>query len=75
MRKALRQLKPGPQRLKSRNGQIYEVQPAGNYLRISPQRPWRGKSERRQVIRQRRANRAAVLAARTELGDGSSIKC
>ena len=46
-----------PGRYKDGRGYLYEVGPSGAMVRIHPQRPWRGKSERRQVIRQRREAR------------------
>jgi hypothetical protein len=33
---------------------VYERQTTGAYIRINPLRPWRGKSERRAVIKARR---------------------
>lgn len=36
----------------------YSVNPNGSYHRDNPQRPWRGKSERRQAIRARRESKA-----------------
>lgn len=36
----------------------YAVMSNGQMVRHSPQRPWRGKSERRQVIKARRAERS-----------------
>jgi len=38
-------------------GTMYEYQTTGQLLRVSPPRPWRGKSERRQAIRNRREDR------------------
>jgi hypothetical protein len=42
------------------DGRLYHRSTTGALLRISPLRPWRGKSERRQVLQQRRAARAAA---------------
>ncbi len=33
---------------------IYRIEKAGNVVRVSPSKPWRGKSERREVIKARR---------------------
>lgn len=45
--------------IKSRGGLLtYGITMAGNHVRLSPQRPWSGKSERRKVIRNRRNDRA-----------------
>ncbi len=39
-------------------GTSYDVMTDGSYRRVSPIRPYRGKSERRQVIKDRRARKA-----------------
>ena len=44
-------------RVKFTDGTIYETDAQGVIYRVSPQRPWRGKSERRQVIKNRREDR------------------
>ena len=40
----------------------YRTLETGQRIRLSPQRPWRGKSERRQVLKQRRLEREASKA-------------
>lgn len=47
--------------LRDTNGRTYNRMADGSIRRISPSRPWRGKSERRAAIK---ARRAARLAAR-----------
>lgn len=37
------------------DGATYRYGIAGNLIRVSPLKPWRGKSERRRVIKERRA--------------------
>jgi len=44
-----------PGRYKDSKGQVYETLASGALVRVHPQRPWRGKAERRQVIKARRA--------------------
>jgi hypothetical protein len=40
------------------SGRSYRVQETGQLIRVSPLRPWRGKAERREVLRNRREDRA-----------------
>lgn len=49
----------GEQQYRSSDGRIYQRNVKGTLIRISPQRPWRGKSERRQVLLARRVQREA----------------
>ena len=45
-------------RVKSHDGKtVYGVLESGSRIRLSPLRPWRGKSERRSAIRNRREDR------------------
>jgi hypothetical protein len=53
---AKRQFQAG-ELIKDSRGQVYSVESGGNLVRVSPQRPWRGKSERRRVLRARREAR------------------
>lgn len=46
--------------VKDSAGRVYQINSVtGSVTRVYPQRPWRGKSERRQVIRQRRLEAVA----------------
>lgn len=47
-----------PKLVKDSNGRVYQTLPSGQILRLSPQRPWRGKAERKAVLRHRRNMRA-----------------
>ena len=40
-------MKRGTKRVRFTDGKAYELKEAGNVVRVSPLRPWRGKSERR----------------------------
>jgi hypothetical protein len=42
---------------KSRDGRTYNVDSRGVITRVDPIKPWRGKSERRDVIKARRLQR------------------
>lgn len=43
------------ERIKDRAGKIYGKMLDGSIRRLEPLRPWRGKSERRQIIKERHA--------------------
>jgi len=43
---------------------IYQTMPNGEVRRISPSRPWAGKSERREVIKNRREDRQLAIVNR-----------
>lgn len=49
-------------RVRFNSGTVYELQTDGSVRRVYPRRPWRGKSERREHIRQRHAISNAVAA-------------
>jgi hypothetical protein len=44
------------------DGRVYSVGTSGAITRLYPQRPWRGKSERRRVIAARRQLKAEASA-------------
>jgi hypothetical protein len=51
------------QNIKSRDGKTeYAVMVDGSRHRTAPMRPWRGKSQRRQVLKARRTERAALVS-------------
>jgi hypothetical protein len=52
---------------KFRDGKTYRVQPDGSIRRVSPVKPWRNKAERKQVLRQRREDRALAAANMAEV--------
>lgn len=47
--------------LRDRSGRIYAQHVSGSLVRISPVRPWRGKSERRTVLKHRQMSRELAL--------------
>lgn len=49
-------------KLRDRAGKIYGKTETGQIIRLTPLKPWRGKSQRRQVIKQRRLDRQAAAA-------------
>lgn len=51
---------PRSAQIKTLSGVTYYANAAGTRIRISPVRPWRGKSERRAVIKARRLDREAA---------------
>jgi hypothetical protein len=50
-------------RVRFASGTVYQTMTDGSIRRISPERPWRGKSERRECIRDRRERRARKALA------------
>lgn len=50
------------ERLKSRDGRLYGRTVAGFLVRLKPLKPWANKSERKQVLRERRFDRAIAKA-------------
>jgi hypothetical protein len=48
-----------PETYVRRNGRTYQTDSRGVETRVSPGRPWRGKSERRQVIKARHQGKLA----------------
>jgi len=46
------------EKIKDRVGKLYAKMLDGSIRRLDPLKPWHGKSERRQVLKQRRLDRA-----------------
>ncbi len=52
------------EKIKDRAGKIYAKMVDGSIRRLDPLKPWRGKSERRQVLQDRRTDRLLKQTAR-----------
>jgi len=50
------------EKIKDRAGNLYAKMLDGSIRRLDQQKPWRGKSERRQVLKARQSERVALVS-------------